>query len=134
VLEKFGIPQKMLSLIIRLHSDLIQLIVKVNVGDKDVCYDSDSGSTTGKDAPWLLCYLQSISRQQMKFYHLFSLSSTLIFKTEKDFVLSGRKITQSAEALEFSFDKSLYADDRTKWADSRGNLQKNNQLIFSVFR
>jgi hypothetical protein len=104
--------------------------VKVNIGDNDVCFDS----TTGRDAPWLLCYLQSISRQQIKFYQLSSLSSTLIFKTEKDFALSGRKITQSAEALDLSFDKSLYADDRTKWADSRKNLQKNLQLIFSVFR
>jgi hypothetical protein len=58
VLEKFGIPPKMLRPIIRFHSDLI---VKVNIGDKDVFFE---------DAPRLLCYLQSISRQQMKFYQL----------------------------------------------------------------
>ena len=37
VLEKFGIPPKMLRLIIHFHSDLI---VKVNIGNKDVCFDS----------------------------------------------------------------------------------------------
>jgi hypothetical protein len=50
-------------------------------------------------------------------------------------VFSGRKVTQNSTALEFSFDKSLYADDKTKSADSRDNdLQKNLELIFSVFK
>ena len=44
VLEKFGIPPKMLRLIIRFHSDLI---VKVNIGDKDVCFDSTTGVKQG---------------------------------------------------------------------------------------
>ena len=49
------------------------------------------------------------------------------------FLFSG-KFTQSATAIGFSFDKSLYADDKTKLAVSRGNLQKCLQLIFSVFK
>jgi hypothetical protein len=57
------------------------------------------------------------------------ISSTLMFKTENDFVFFGRKVTQSSTALEFSFDKSLYADDKTTLADSRENLQKNLELI-----
>ena len=59
-------------------------------------------------------------------------SSSQMFRTEKDFVFSGSKVTQSATAIDFSFDKSLYADDKTKLADSRENLQleKSLQLIF----
>jgi hypothetical protein len=62
--------------------------------------------------------LQSISRQQNEVLSaLLPVSSMLIYKTEKDFVFSGRKVTQSATTLEFSFDKSLSADDKTKMAD-----------------
>jgi hypothetical protein len=57
-----------------------------------------------------------------------------MFKTENHFVFSGRKVTQSSTASEFSFDKSLYADDKTKLADWRENLQNNLELIFSVFK
>jgi hypothetical protein len=49
-------------------------------------------------------------------------------------VLSGSIITQSATALELSFDKFLEADDKSKFADQRENLQKNLQLIFFVFK
>ena len=44
VLKKFGIPPKMLRLIIRVHSDLF---VKVNIGDEDVCFDSSAGVKQG---------------------------------------------------------------------------------------
>ena len=44
MLKKFGLPPKMLRLIIRFHSDLI---VKVNLGDKDVCFDSTAGVKQG---------------------------------------------------------------------------------------
>ena len=72
VLEKFGIPPKMLRLIIRFHSDLI---VKVNIGDKDVGFDSTTGhGETGMyHGSFAIHDLQSISRQQMKFYQLSSL-------------------------------------------------------------
>ena len=130
VLEKFGIPPKMLRLIIRFHSDLI---VKVNIGDKDVCFDSTTGVKQGCTmAPLLFAIYFQAANEVLS--AMLPVSSTLMFKTEKDFVFSGRKITQSSTALEFSFDKSLYADDKTKLSDSRENLQKNLQLIFSVFR
>jgi hypothetical protein len=44
VLEIFGIPLKMLRLIISFHSDLI---VKVNIGYKDVCFDCTTGVKQG---------------------------------------------------------------------------------------
>jgi hypothetical protein len=44
VLEKLGIPPKMLRLIIRFHSDIIK---KVNIGDKDVCLDYTTGVKQG---------------------------------------------------------------------------------------
>ncbi len=77
--------------------------------------------------------------QQMKFisYPYPACFETIcVFKTEKDFVVSqsGSKKTQSATALEISFDKSLYAGDKTILADSRGNLPRNLQLIFTVFK
>ena len=49
-------------------------------------------------------------------------------------MLSGSKVTQSATAIDFSFDISLYLDDKTKLADSRENLQKSLLLIFSLFK
>ena len=44
MLQKFGIPPKMLRLIIRFHSDLI---VKVSIGDDDVCFNSTTGVNQG---------------------------------------------------------------------------------------
>ena len=130
VLEKFGIPPKMLRRIIRFHSDLI---VKVNIGDKDVCFDSTTGVKQGCTmAPLLFAIYFQAANEVLS--AMLPVPSTLMFKTEKDFVFSGRKIAQSSTALEFSFDKSLYADDKTKLSDSRENLQMNLQLIFSVFR
>jgi hypothetical protein len=130
VLEKFGIPPKMLRLIIRFHSDLF---VKVNIGDQDVCFDSTTGVKQGCTmAPLLFAiYFQEANEVLPA---VLPISSTLMFKTETDFVFSDEKVTQSATALEFSFDKSLYADDKTELADSRINLQKNLELIFSVFK
>ena len=60
--------------------------------------------------------------------------NSLVFKTEKDFIFTGRKITTSVTGIAFSFDKSLYADDKTKLCDSRENLQLSLQRIFSVFK
>ena len=40
VLKKFGIPPKTLKLIIKFHSDLV---VKVKIGDEDVCFESATG-------------------------------------------------------------------------------------------
>ena len=87
VLEKFGIPPKMLRLIIRFHSDLI---VKVNIGDEDVCFDSTIGVKQGCTMAPLL-------------FAIYFQAAHEVFKTEKDFMFSGRKITQSATAIEFSY-------------------------------
>ncbi len=42
-------------------------------------------------------------------------TSSLQFKTKQDFAFSGRSIkTHSESVIDFSFDKSLYADDKAK--------------------
>ena len=105
VLEKFGIPPKMLRLIIRFHSDLI---VKVNIGDKDVCFDSTTGVKQGCTGAPILCtlYLQGANEVVDQLMP----ASSLRFKTKQDFVVSGRPI-QTCSEIDFSFDKSLCADD-----------------------
>jgi len=130
LLEKFGIPPKMLRLIIRFHSDLI---VKVSIGGEDVCFDSTAGVKQGCTmAPLLFAIYFQAANEVLS--DVLPVSSSLMFKTEKDFVFSGRKVTQSATSIDFSFDKSLYADDKSKLADSRENLQISLELIFSVFK
>jgi len=130
VLQKFGIPPKMLRLIIRFHSDLI---VKVAIGEDDVCFNSTTGVKQGCTmAPLLFAiYFQAANEVLTT---TCSLLPTLVFRTAKDFVFTGRKINQCESAIDFTFEKSLYADDKTKLSDSRENLLKSLQLIFTVFR
>jgi hypothetical protein len=45
VLEKFGNIPEMLRLIIHFHHH--DLVVKVNIGDKEVCFDSTTGVKQG---------------------------------------------------------------------------------------
>jgi hypothetical protein len=61
--------------------------------------------------------------------------SLLMFQAEEDFVLSGRKMTQSATALQFPIDTSLHVDDKTNW-QAQGKTCKIIilQLISSVLK
>ena len=92
VLEKFGIPPKMLRLIIRFHSDHI---VKVNISDNDVCFDSTvtTGETQGCSMAPLLFAIFFQGANEVLSAALLVLS-TLMFRTEKEFVFSGRKVTR----------------------------------------
>ena len=120
----------MLRLIIRFDSDLI---VKVAIGEDDVCFNSTTGVKQGCTmAPLLFAiYFQAANEVLTT---TCSLLPTLVFRTAKDFVFTGRKINQFESAIDFTFEKSLYADDKTKLSDSRENLLKSLQLIFTVFR
>ena len=44
------------------------------------------------------------------------------------------EINQCESAIDFTFEKSLYADDKTKPSNSRENLLKSLQLILTIFR
>ena len=92
MLEKFGIPPKMLRLIIRFHSDHI---VKVNISDNNVCFDSTV--TTGvrqgcSMAPLLFAIFFQGANEVLSAALL--VLSTLMFRTKKEFVFSGRKVTR----------------------------------------
>ena len=80
VLQKFGIPPKMLRLIIRFHSDLI---VKVAIGEDDVCFNSTTGVKQGCTmAPLLFAiYFQAANEVLTT---TCSLLPTLVFRTAKD--------------------------------------------------
>lgn len=130
VLKKMGIPPKMLKLIIRFHSDLV---VKVKIGDEDVCFESTTGVKQGCTmAPLLFSiYFQAANEALLA---SFPDLTSLIFKTAKDFIFTGRKVVPGVTGMAFSFDKSLYADDKTKLCDSRENLHLSLQRIFAVFK
>jgi hypothetical protein len=103
--------------------------VKVNIGNKDVSFDSTTGVKQGCImAPLLFAIYFQAANEVLS--AVVPISSTLMFKTEKDFVFSGRKVTQTSTALELSLDKHLYADDKTKLADSRENLHSSNLVLF----
>ena len=98
-----------------------------------MCFDSTAGVKQGCTmAPLLFAINFQAANEVLS--DVLPVSSSLMFKTDKDFVFSGCKVTQSATAIDFSFDKSLYADDKSKLADCRENLQISLQLIFSVFK
>ena len=120
----------MLKLIVRFHTDLV---VKVKIGDEDVCFESTTGVKQGCTmAPLLFSIYFQAANEALLAY--FPDLTSLVFKTEKDFIFTGRKVTSSVTGIAFSFDKSLYADDKTKLCDSRENLQLSLQRIFSVFK
>jgi hypothetical protein len=82
VLEKFGIPPKMLRLIIRFHSDLI---MKVNIGNKDVCFDSTTGVKQGCTmAPLLSAIYFQTANEVLSAATVLLISSTLMFKPDKE--------------------------------------------------
>ena len=45
-------------------------------------------------------------------------ASSIVFKSKNDFIFTGRKTITESDS-EFQFDKSLYADDKTKLYESR---------------
>ena len=128
VLGKFGIPPKMTRLIKRFHSDLI---VKIKVGEEDVLFDSTTGVKQGCTGAPILCtlYLQGANEVVDQLMP----ASSLRFKTKQDFVVSGRPI-QTCSEIDFSFDKSLYADDEAKLFATRPELLEGMQLTYSVFK
>jgi hypothetical protein len=88
VLEKFGIPPNMLKLIIRFH---FYLIVKVNISDKDVCFDSATGVRQGYTmAPLLFAIYFQAANEVLS--PVLPVSSTLMFKTEQDLYFLAEKI------------------------------------------
>jgi hypothetical protein len=59
--------------------------------------------------------------------------SSLLFKSKNEYIFTGRKTLAEADS-EFQFDKSLYADDKTKLYESREKLTAGMQIIFTVFK
>ena len=133
VLKKFGIPPKLIRLIVRLHSDLI---VKVQVGLADVKIDSITGVKQGCTmAPILfILYLQAI----IEVLEAESSFHALIFKTAQDFVCAGRSTNPRnvPSQEEFSLTKLLYADDEANLFNSRDSLLSESglQTIVAVFK
>jgi hypothetical protein len=128
VLDKFGIPPKMRRLIMKFHSDLV---VKVLVGEDDVCFESSTGVKQGCPmAPILFAlYFQAAN----EVVDSLAPASSIWFKSKNDFIFTGRKTLAEADS-EFQFDKSLYADDKTKLYESREKLTAGMQIIFTVFK
>ena len=128
ILGKLGIPPKMTRLIMRFHSDLI---VKIKVGEADVLFDSITGVKQGcTGAPTFFNVYFQVANEVVD---LLTLAPSLQFKTKQDHVFTGRSI-QTHSAIDFSFDKSLYADDKTKLYATRMQLQEGMQLIYTVFK
>ncbi len=128
VLNKFGITPRMKRLIMKFNSDLV---VKVLVGEDDVCFESSTGVKEGCPmAPILFAlYFQAAN----EVVDLLDPASSIVFKSKNDFIFTGRKnITESDS--EFQFDKSLYADEKTKLYASREDLIAGTQIFFTVFK
>jgi hypothetical protein len=118
----------MTRLIMRFHSDLI---VKIKVGEADVLFDSTTGVKQGcTGAPTFFNVYFQVANEVVD---LLTQAPPLQFKTKQDHVFTGRSI-QTHSALDFSFDKSLYADDKAKLYDTRLELQEGMQLIYTVFK
>jgi hypothetical protein len=101
------------------------------VGDADVLFDSITGVKQGcTGAPTFFNVYFQVANEVVD---LLTLAPSLQFKTKQDHVFTGRSI-QTHSAIDFSFDKSLYADDKTKLYATRMELQEGMQLIYTVFK
>ena len=123
----------MTRLIMRFHSDLI---VKIKVGETDVLFDSTTGVKQGcTGAPTFFKIYIQVANEVVDLAQLdqLMLASPLQFKTKQDFVFTGRPI-QTCSEIDFSFDKSLYADDEAKLFATRPGLLEGMQLRYTVFK
>ncbi len=120
----------MTKLIMRFHSDLI---IKIKMGETDVIFDSTTGVKQGcTGAPTFFNLYFQVANEVVD---LLIPASSLQFKTKQDFVFSGRSIqTHSESVIDFAFDKSLYADDKTKMFATRMDLVNGMQIIYKVFK
>lgn len=116
ILKKFGIPDWLVSLIGRLHTDVK---VKLKVGEADVTFDATIGVKQGDNmAPVLfLFYIQAAIEKMDRDWPV----DRPEFLFKMDSTVTGRPYT--AKGARFSFWTSLYADDGGFIFNSRSDLK-----------
>ncbi len=128
VLSKLGVPEDLINLIIRLHTNCM---VKIKVGEADVVVESNVGVKQGDSlAPVLFSlYFQAcmeVLADQWEF-------EKPLFAYRLDNVLMGRKHTVKPHAC-FEFFHSLYDDDGAFLLTLRREVDDDVPLVFSVLK
>ena len=123
ILKKFGIPDWLVSLISRLHTDVK---VKLKVGEADVTFDATIGVKQGDNmAPVLfLFYIQAAIEKMDRDWPV----DRPEFLFKMDSTVTGRPYT--AKGARFNFWTSLYADDGGFLFNSRSDLKAGARTVY----
>lgn len=122
VLEKYGVPVKLINLLIVLHANFT---VKFVIGDVVRTINSIVGVKQGDIlGPLLFTFYITAMIETWK------LSCDIpfcVFRTKKDYVMTGRRITTKGE--DFELPDSEYADDTALLFESRYHIQQGSISI-----
>ena len=129
--QKFGISPKCWSLLSDfIHSDLVVILVKVKIGNEDVCFESTAGAKQGCTMPDLLISFYFHRNSHSIFYRFdfvgFQSWELLYFQRPNSHAM--------CHSNSFLVGQITVADDKTKLCDSRENLQLSLQRICAVFK
>ena len=130
VLQKFGVPPRMLSVLQALHEGVR---VELKVADEKRYFDSTTGVLQGStEAPALfVLYFQAC----LEVYDMDAQECTPEFQTAPDEVLTGRDTRKLHRGQSpFKFGRSLFADDAAVLWQSREDLQSGMIRLHDVLR
>ena len=126
ILEKFGVPEKIIFLLRSLHQNVC---VKFSVCDIEHSMNSIIGVKQG-DILGPVLFTFHIAAIMMTWRKV-NMGPVCIFKTKEDFVMTGR--SYRAYGDEFPLTDSEYADDTAALFDSRESLEVNAPLLLNHF-
>ena len=128
VLEKFGVPPRMLEVIIDLHKGIS---ISLKVADEKRYFNSTTGVLQGStEAPALfLLYMQAC----LEVYDLDNTTQPLRFLYREDTELTGRPVMCSQrDQGELEFSRTLFADDAAILWETRYDMSVSLNCLFST--
>ena len=126
ILRRFGVPQKLVSVIESLHRNMN---VKFTIDGVTHSIKSEIGVKQG-DILGPILFTIFIAAIMISWRQTHD-RPLCLFHSKKDFILTGRR--PKSKGSQFSFDDSEYADDTAVLFESRESLEEFTQLLINHF-